>query len=107
MIDDPGVLWWLKALGYSLFAAIGGFMGHLLRTIDSGKTISWSRAVLEGASAAFVGFMMMLLCQAMKLGPEWTGVIVGVAGWLGASVSIRVLETFVRRKLGLEKKDES
>lgn len=77
-------------------------MGHLLRVMDKGEKISWPRATLEAVSAAFVGFIIMLLCQATSMSQEWTGVIVGVSGWLGASVSIRMLELVVRKRLGLE-----
>ncbi len=105
--DDPKILWWLQASGYAAFAAFGGFMGHLLRTIDGGHPISWGRALLESASAGFVGMLVLLTCQAMGLSEQWTGVIVGVAGWLGASVTIRMLELVVRQKLGLGEKANS
>lgn len=106
MFDDPRVMWWVQATAYAIFAAVGGILGYLMRTIDKGKKISWSRAMLEGGSAAFVGFISMLLCQASNMSPQWTGVVVGVSGWLGASVSIRMLELAVRKRLGLEEEPE-
>jgi hypothetical protein len=42
----------------------------------------------------------------MGLTEAWTGVIVGVSGWLGASVSIGILEKIIRRKLGLKEDDD-
>lgn len=101
MWDDPEVTWWIKAIAYIAFAAIGGFMGHIMRTIDSEQKIGWGRATLEAGSAGFVGFMVLLVCQAMGVGQEWTGVIVGVSGWLGASATIRMLEVLVRNRLGI------
>lgn len=98
MPDDP---WWVKVIGYALFAGFGGFMGHLLRTIDRRRKIIWSRAVLEGVAAGFVGLLVLFMCQAMELSEQWTGVIVGVSGWLGASASIRMVENVVFKKLGI------
>jgi predicted membrane protein len=106
MFDDPRIMWWLHAAAYVLFAAVGGIMGYLMRTIDNGNKISWPRATLEGGSAAFVGFITMLLCQTLGMSAQWTGVVVGVSGWLGASVSIRMLELVVRKKLGLDSEEE-
>lgn len=102
--DDLWSLAWVRSLGYTLFAAFGGVMGHLMRTIDKKDKINWGRAALEGAAAGFVGFIVLLMCTAMKLSEQWTGVIVGVSGWLGANVSIRMLEGMVRKKLGIEPK---
>lgn len=78
-------------------------MGYLLRTINSRQKIKWSRAALEGGAAGFVGLLMLFVCQAMGLSEQWTGVIVGVSGWLGANVTIRMLESIVLKKLGIEK----
>ena len=101
--EDPWNSWWIKASAYGLFAMFGGTMGHLMRTIDSRQKIKWGRAALEGGAAGFVGLLMLLVCQAMNLSEQWTGVIVGVSGWLGANATIRMLESIVLEKLGIEK----
>jgi hypothetical protein len=77
-------------------------MGHLMRTIDKKETISWGRAFVESAAAGFVGLIVLFICGAMDVGEQWTGVIVGVSGWLGANATIRMLEGLVRKKLGIE-----
>lgn len=77
-------------------------MGHLLRTIHKDEIIHWGKAAVEGCSAAFVGIIVMLMCQALNLTEAWTGVIVGVCGWLGATATIAFLERIVRKKLGME-----
>lgn len=100
--DDPWALAWIRTCAYTLFAAFGGVMGHLMRTIDKKEKVNWGRAALEGSAAGFVGFIILMVCQAMKLSEQWTGVIVGVSGWLGANATIRMLEGLVRKKLGID-----
>lgn len=90
-----------QLLLYPLFAAIGGVLGYVLRALDAGLKVSFWRAVLEAAAAGFVGVLVMLICQSMHMSAQWTGVAVGVCGWLGATASIRMLERIVRRKLGV------
>lgn len=102
-MEDPRLWWWIQAAAYVAFASFGGLMGHMLRTIESGNKISWARAFIESASAGFVGLLVLLMCQAMSLSAEWTGVIVGMAGWLGANATIRIVETVVRKRLGIDK----
>lgn len=98
MPDEP---WWLKALAYATFASFGGLMGHVMRTYDRQEKVNWPRAAVEGVAAGFVGLLVLFVCQAMDLSEQWTGVIVGVSGWLGANASIRMLEQVVFKKLGL------
>lgn len=94
--------WWFRAAAYTAFSAIGGMLGFTMRAIDGKQKekFSFLRCIVEGAAAAFVGLLVLLICEAMNLSPQWTGVIVGVCGWLGASATIRMLETVVRNKLG-------
>jgi hypothetical protein len=92
---------WLAPLLYALFAGFGGCMGYIMRSLDSDKKINLWRMLFEGGASAFVGVLMMLVCQAYNMSPQWTGVLVGVSGWLGASASIRLLEKTIEKKLGI------
>lgn len=94
--------WWIKAAAYAGLAMFGGTIGYAMRMLDSKSPISLGRAVLEGLAAGFVGFLVMLVCNATGFSEEWTGVIVGVAGWLGANASIRMLEKVVFRRIDME-----
>lgn len=98
--------WWMKMILYALLASFGGFLGHVMRSLDTGEPINCGRALVEGLAAGFVGLLVMLMCSAMNVSEQWTGVIVGVSGWLGANASIRMLERVVFRQLGLEGRDE-
>ena len=105
-MDQPPLnfAWWQLVL-YPLFASVGGALGHVLRTLDAGGHISMWRTLLESMAAGFVGILVMLICQQLHLSPQWTGVCVGVCGWLGATVSIRMLERLVRARLGVQVED--
>lgn len=102
---DPNHFSWFQTLVYSLFAAFGGLMGYLMRAVDRGQPVSYGRAFLEAVGAGFVGALVTLACMAMQLDPLWSGVVVGVSGWLGAQATIRVLEILVYKKLGIAKAD--
>lgn len=101
MDEHATILWWLRVAAYTAFATLGGALGHLMRTFDK-QQFSWARCILESLAAGFVGLLMLLVCQAMALSEQWTGVIVGVSGWLGANATIRMLESLVRKRLGLD-----
>jgi LydA holin phage, holin superfamily III len=102
MLDHP---WFLK-LSYIALAWFGGAMGYVMGQLEKEKKVSFWRMLTEGTASAFVGIIVMLLCQAMKLSPEWTGVVVGVCGWLGANVSIRLLEKAVKKRIGVNDDDQ-
>lgn len=97
--SDPN--WWVRFLGYAVFAATGGSIGHILRTIDSGHPIRWGKAIAQGVGAGFVGVLVLLACQAFSLSEQWTGLTVGVCGWMGASATIVILEKLVFKRLGI------
>lgn len=93
---------WLTSAGYTLLAAMGGLLGYIMREHDKGNELNGWRAIAEAFSSGFVGFLVMLLCRAMGFDPLWSGFIVGIFGWLGANVSIRLLERMVYERLGIK-----
>ena len=93
--------WWVKAILYAALATFGGFLGHVMRALDEPTPISYGHACVEGLAAGFVGLLVMLMCNATNMSDQWTGVVVGVSGWLGANASIRMLEKLVFKKLGI------
>lgn len=93
---------WLTSLGYTMLAGIGGLLGYVMREHDAGNPLNAWRALTEAVSSGFVGFLVMLLCRAMGLDPLWSGFVVGIFGWLGANVSIRLLERVVYERLGIK-----
>lgn len=90
-----------KILGYAAFASFGGILGYLIRSYDEDRAVVFKRAFVEGLSAGFVGVIVLLLCTTADLSDEWTGVIVGVCGWLGARATIQFLEKIVFKRLGI------
>lgn len=100
-VDNLPIPQWLVSLAFVLLAAVGGLLGHAMRNHDAGKPIKFWRMLIEGASSGFVGFIMLLICDQMNLPIQWTGAIVGLFGWLGATASIQIIERFVFKKLGI------
>lgn len=90
-----------KTLVFILLASIGGLLGHLMRVVESGGKVRWRIACLEMLSSGFVGYLALMVCKAVGLSYEWTGVTVGVLGWVGASASVLLLERLVKRRFGI------
>lgn len=78
-------------------------MGAILRAQHEDRKFSWKRVLVEAIASGFVGLLVMLACNEMNFSERWTGVIVGVFGWLGANASIVMLEKLIYGKLGLTK----
>ena len=99
---DPNNINLIESILFGLFAGIGGLLAYVLRTLNSNERPTWLRAIVEAASSGFIGLLAMLACKAMGLDWRWSGVIVGVFGWLGAEASIMMLAKIVRKKLGID-----
>lgn len=87
---------------FSGFAAIGGVLAYLMRTLNKEEKPIWSRAIVEFLSSGFVGVLAALACKAAGIDYLWSGVIVGVFGWMGAEASIAMLGRIVRKRLGID-----
>lgn len=98
--SPSGLEWWLWLFGYAFFAAFGGALGYIMRTLDAKSPVLWWRVLFEMLCAAFAGILVVFICQAMGMSTQWTGVVVGVFGWLGGSAAMRYLETVVTKKIG-------
>lgn len=88
--------WYLSAL-LVLLAAVGGLIGSMIRMLDQKDKISWFIVAVETLASAFSGVIVMLMCQALGFGLQWTGVIVGVCGWFGGRTTMLWLEKRVRK----------
>lgn len=90
-----------KTIAFVLLATLAGLLGHLMRVVECGGRVKWLVAGLEACASGFVGYLAIPMCKAMGLSYEWTGVVVGLLGWLGAAASVKIIEKVVRRRLGI------
>lgn len=96
--DVPSGLSWLPSFFLTLFAATGGFVGYLYRTMQTGERIHWLRAIVEMLASAFIGSIVLLVCVSYQIDLAWTGVIVGISGW-NAGLTVKILQTLVQKRL--------
>lgn len=103
--NDPELVNLVKGWPYAILAAVGGFLGYVLRSLDRQSGIQWGRAAIETLAAGFVGVMVLLAAQAMGMEGAWKGFIAGVFGWAGAPASMIILEKVIFKKLGVNEPD--
>ena len=89
--------WWLSTVLFILLACAGGMLGAVVRMVDGKEKINWFIVTIETAASGFSGFIVMLLCQQLTLNLQWTGIIVGVCGWVGGRTTMLWLEKRVRK----------
>lgn len=97
---------WVTTAALTVLAAVGGAFGYTLRAQDKGDVFSWRKLIVQFFSSGFVGFLVVLLCRAIGIDSLWMGPIVGVFGWMGATVTIQVLERFVYDRLGIDRPED-
>lgn len=103
---DPNNVGIWEIVIFGCIAAIGGLLGYLMRAINSNQKITYTRAIIECASSGFVGVLAMFACLALHLNWMWSGLVVGVFGWLGAEASLAVFAKIIRKKLGIDIKHD-
>lgn len=105
MIDpeDKGRL--LQAVAIVALATVGGLLGYLSRASDSGERVTFGQMALKAGSAGFCGCLVFFACQWSGLDWLATGILAGLAGWMGAEATIQVLTNQVRKRLGLDREE--
>jgi hypothetical protein len=91
----------IELLKSFLFAAFGGVIGYIMRSITSKREICFLRALIEGIAAGFVGMCVSLLCSSIGIDIRLSGAIVGVSGWIGANATVRIIERVIYKRLGI------
>lgn len=91
----------IETILFAIFAGAGGMLSYLLKSISRNEQPKVTRATIEAMSSAFVGLIAMLACKAMDIDVYWSGVIVGVFGWIGAETSMLVFTRIAKNKLGV------
>jgi hypothetical protein len=82
-------------------AGTAGLLAFLMRAFRKGRRVRWPEALIKTAASAFVGYLALHACIALKIDDAWVGVVVGCLGWIGAESSIAVIERLVFRRLGV------
>lgn len=89
--------WYLTTVLFLMLAAFGGLIGSVLRAIDTNERVNWFVVIVETMASAFSGMLVILLCQALGMSLQWTGLVVGVCGWVGGRTTMLWLENRVRK----------
>lgn len=92
----------IRTLAFVAFAAIGGALAYILRSLNLNRKPSMVRGFVEMLASGFVGLLAMLMCDALGFDWRWSGVIVGVFGWMGAEASIMMIAKVIRKKFGVD-----
>lgn len=82
----------VEFMAHGVWAAAAGFFGFVLRRIEDNLPVDLKRGSIEVGAAAFVGLLVLMLCREFGMSANMTGVTVGVAAWMGATATIRILE---------------
>ena len=84
-----------------LLAAFTGAIGYFHRQITGRHKISLLEGFIRALGSGVVGMVVVMLCVATELSLPWTGVLVANAGWLGADLTMSMVEKIIHRKIGL------
>lgn len=98
---------YIRVFLYVTLAFVAGMIGHVFRALEARRKVVCWRVLVEGFGSGFTGLLMLFLCDFFKFPKELTGVLVGTFGWLGATLTIRVLEKWAYKKLGIDFRIES
>ncbi|UPT52958.1 holin [Hafnia phage yong3] len=97
---------WLTAAVFAVISFVGGALGYVMRTLDAGGKVTLVRTLLEGLSSAFFGFVIGMVYVDFSLSWGFAFALVSVLAWIGSRATIKKLEPFLLKKLGLKPASE-
>lgn len=83
----------MTSVAQAALAAVGGLIGGLMRKEDT----TLRESIIGALGAGFVGLLVAKFCHGSGMSDDTTFVCVGVAGWVGATRTIEVLQRALAR----------
>lgn len=80
---------------YAVSAGIGGALGYVYREVKAKRKLKLVMGIATCGVAAFIGYHMVYLFNAMELTDNWKGAINGVTALLG----VEFMLAFVRKMI--------
>ncbi len=104
--NEPEQINWFRTGLLILLAFLGGCMGYVMRALDAGQKVSFTRTIFEGVAAGFFGVIIGLICMENNMSMGWSSAIIGVLSWLGARTTLKALEPLVYSRMGMKPRPE-
>lgn len=92
---------WLKDLYYAALAGLGGGLGYIYRETRAARTILITRLLLTACVAAFIGYHMVMVYEAMGFDPKIVGALNGLSALLGVEFVLFLFKRWITAKLGV------
>jgi hypothetical protein len=83
-------------------AAIGGMLSYTSRCLRENKPIRLLVASVRIMTAVMVAYAIMMVCTEYHISSEMTSAIIAISSLLGADITIPLIETCIRRRLGID-----
>lgn len=87
---------------WSVFAAIGGAIGYLMRS----KKIQRRDLIIESLGAGFIGAIVSMAAKYYGLPETATGPLVGISALIGARATLTFLKENILRRLAPTNREE-
>lgn len=88
---------------WSVFAAIGGAIGYLMRS----KKIQRQDLIIESLGAGFIGAIVSMAAKYYGLPETATGPLVGISALVGARATLTFLKENILRRLGSRSNEDT
>ena len=84
---------------YASLAGIGGGLGYMYRELRSKRKLRVVMAIMSCGVAAFVGFHMVFIFNALELNDNWKGAINGLTAFMGVEFMLAMSRKLIFKNL--------